>query len=298
MRRLSILVFGLLFVSQGYAADRIVDFDFNTSEPLVQLNQTFEVSLQLKIASETTAFALSQVEIPGLSNFQVLKNESAKSFQSINNQVAIVSELKYVLQPKRVGNYRLGPIKLNFKDEKGKPNNLIAEAIDIKVIEAIVIPTSEPEPPEKAIIIESKITQAGTSITVPNTNFWWQIGGASVVLFSLLILAGIRLHKKIQTAHQMQRQPLSGQLSTPSVKDLDFWNQAEQWIQHKVYQDDVPAVITGTEIIIQAKKALSSEQYDLIRKAVEQIQQHKFSANTADADTLHSILESLTETAS
>jgi len=86
-----------------------VEVDQNT----VALDETFTMTVEIRGGS-----ALTTPEIPPLGNFDVVGRSTANSVEIVNGEMSVSKTFTYVLSPRRVGEFQIGPVKVYIEGQE------------------------------------------------------------------------------------------------------------------------------------------------------------------------------------
>jgi len=99
--------------------------DIKISATVDKRELTIDENLTLTISIYSSGGGtLPQPEIPPLPDFRILTSYSTNKFSMINNQISIVEEYTYVLQPLRTGELVIDPVKLRIDGKRLKTSRI------------------------------------------------------------------------------------------------------------------------------------------------------------------------------
>jgi len=277
------------------AQNQIADLSFESSHQEVQIDENFDIFVQLKVATDQDPFAIESVHIPGLENFKILKNESAKTFQSINQKMAIVSEVRYTILPTKTGTFNMGPIRIKYKGKNGKMNTLRAEAL------TITVGVNKDESPVSIGINNSPANRtdriSSEMQVISNDYFWMQIAG---LIAGLGILMGILIAftpKKKKERLAVNPETIS---FPPLKKDLNpesegYWAAVDAYLNefsHEAF-GGVFESQTSQELLLKSSDRLNTIQYEKLSEILSLLDQQKYAGKKIDPSAFHEKLISL-----
>lgn len=116
MRKLGHIFFTLivaicLFAARSASAEPTVHVEVD--QDTVSMDDTLTMTVEIRGGS-----ALTTPEIPPLGNFDVVGRSTANSVEIINGQMSVSKTFTYVLSPRRVGDFQIGPVKVYIEGQE------------------------------------------------------------------------------------------------------------------------------------------------------------------------------------
>ncbi len=101
-----------VFANNIVNTENIAEISLQSDKTTLSKNDILSLSIFIKIDTTKNQFSTSNVSIPGIEQFSIIKSSKQTKFESINGTSVIMHEINMQLLPKKTGNFVIGPVKL------------------------------------------------------------------------------------------------------------------------------------------------------------------------------------------
>ncbi len=269
---LIIFIVSLFFVNIVWA-DEAVQVNLNLSNEEVQIGDSFQVSISLKNAS-TGDLNISNINIPGIENFQQAGSRQSTKIQMINGETTVVSEKTLTLIALNEGEYKLGPVKIKSNTVDTSSNEATIKVSAKK--EKSFFSSSDND---KQVI--EKVTK--NKIQSSTKKIWTNILTLTILIGLIFSFNKQRINvknKNLEETVTQYKEKSKKSIDIPDKEDERFFEKTKKAILVYLSNNyDIDADVLTTTEIVKKLKVRNISQIDSIQKSLDLCDQGSFANN-------------------
>jgi len=282
-----ILRFLIIFISFFFLFPLVkaenLEIELSLDKEEIQQGENFTLYINIKQSSLQNNLALEKIHIPGIENFLQIGSSTSTKISIINGKTATLKQITKNLVANKSGIFKIGPIKISFKDQNGQEKKITSNFFNINITKAKnndnnFIKTSN----------NNENQNLSTKKSIPK--FWlWLL----ILIFSASFI--IFLDKKNNSKNIKQKAILNKKIiKVPSIKDKNFLIKARQTLLEslsKQIEKDLKNY-TNQEILKLLKKE-KFFKYEIIKEFFQFYDQAQFAKIKINPEKIQKLLQEI-----